>query len=82
MSAGKDANGNHTWQQFDSWTSGLAAWCDLINSDVYVGSGLNNVGEILPKYAPSYENNTDEYINEVRSWVGWMRGDVPWGQEL
>jgi hypothetical protein len=53
---------------FSSWQDGYAAFYRLISGPYYVGSGLNTIASIIPKYAPSSDgNNPFAYIAAVES---------------
>ena len=55
---------------FPSWSEGFQAWYALIDSDVYVRSGRTTIETIIPRYAPSDDNNdVNGYINSVVSSV-------------
>ncbi|HEX2909834.1 MAG TPA: NlpC/P60 family protein [Chloroflexia bacterium] len=56
------------WQAFPTWTDGMEAWFRLIKN-YYVGRGLLTVDQIIPVYAPSFENNTAQYIQQVKQRV-------------
>ncbi|MFH1770443.1 MAG: transglycosylase SLT domain-containing protein [archaeon] len=50
------------------WDEGIKAWFKTIN-DVYVAQGRITIEEIIPKYAPSTENNVQEYISFVKNFA-------------
>jgi hypothetical protein len=56
------------WQAFPTWTDGMEAWFRLIKN-YYVGRGLVNIDQIIPVYAPSFENDTSLYIMQVKQRV-------------
>jgi murein DD-endopeptidase MepM/ murein hydrolase activator NlpD len=43
-----------------------------LSGDLYKGAGLTTAAQILPKYAPAFENNTAQYISQVNSWMRQM----------
>jgi hypothetical protein len=55
--------------QYDSWEDSIEDWYRLVSGPVYVRSGLDTIEEIIPKYAPSSENDVNVYIDSVRSFV-------------
>lgn len=60
------------YRRYDTWEEGIEDWYKLI-SELYVqGWQLTTVEEIIPVYAPSIENDTQNYINVVNKMVdGW-----------
>jgi hypothetical protein len=50
---------------FNSWQDGYAAFYKLISGPYYVGSGLTTPETILPKYAPSDDNNDPQHYASV-----------------
>jgi len=60
---------------YDSWDKGIEAWYKLIkNSQNYVGGGKITVEEILPKYCPESECDTNTYVQQIRGFVNTWRG--------
>ena len=57
------------WCRYDNWNQSINDWYRLISSNTYVGQGLDTVEEIVPKYAPSSENDVEQYIANVRTFV-------------
>jgi hypothetical protein len=56
------------FRSYASWEEGITDWYKLISGPAYVGSGLSTVGQIIPKYAPSSDNNDESaYIQAVQS---------------
>lgn len=60
---------------FPNWEAGFSAWYALIH-DVYVNSwGLTTVPQIIPRYAPSSDNNDEAaYVSTVENAVDTWRG--------
>lgn len=56
------------WQAFPTWTDGMEAWFRLIKN-YYVGRGLRTIDQIVPVYAPSFENDTALYVAQVKGRV-------------
>ena len=56
-------NGRFRW--YPSWSAGYADFYRLISQE-YVARGLSTVETITPVYAPSSENDTRLYIQQVR----------------
>lgn len=63
---------------FSDWSTGYQAWYELIDSPMYVKAGLTTVEQIIPRYAPSGDNNRpSHYIAVVESAVSlWRAGRV------
>lgn len=62
------------FRDYDTWAAGIEDWYKLI-SELYVGEwGRTTVEQIIPKYAPSADNNDENaYINVVKALVeGWQ----------
>ena len=60
------------YRRYETWEEGIEDWYRLI-SELYIqGWQLTTINEIIPVYAPSSENDTQGYIDVVRSMVnGW-----------
>jgi cell wall-associated NlpC family hydrolase len=66
---GPDVNTSPTWQAgAEKVAKGLAG-------GLYKGAGLSRLRQVVPKYAPPSENNTDLYINQIEGWYRSMGGD-------
>jgi len=57
-------NGRFRW--YPSWLAGYADFYQLISRE-YVSRGCSTVETITPVYAPSSENNTALYVQQVRA---------------
>lgn len=57
------------FNSYSTWEDGIEAWFKLISSKTYVASELDTVKKIIPKYAPSNENDTELYISQVTQWI-------------
>lgn len=51
--------------KFPDWRTGTADWAARLAGPKYAGAGLTTVRQVLPKYAPSSENDTERYIASV-----------------
>ncbi len=62
---------------YSSYVHAVEAWAKLIlERGTYVDAGNTTVAQILPIYAPSFENDTQGYIAQVQSWVrNWRSWD-------
>ncbi|HEX2916240.1 MAG TPA: NlpC/P60 family protein [Chloroflexia bacterium] len=58
----------HAWRSYLTWTDGMEDWFRLVKFE-YVNRGLTRIDDIIPVYAPSSENNTQEYIEQVKARV-------------
>ena len=57
--------------KYDSWEQGIQHWYQLVSGNLYVGSGLDTVEKIIPKYCPIEDRcDVDAYIASVRDFVG------------
>ena len=61
------------FNSYNTWDDGIEAWYKLISGKTYVGVGLDTIEEIIPKYAPSSENDTQLYITQVKQWMNEYR---------
>jgi cell wall-associated NlpC family hydrolase len=59
---------DRVWRAYPNWSAGMEDWFRLIKTE-YVGRGLKTVDQIVPVYAPSFENDTSLYIQQVKSRV-------------
>ncbi len=59
--------------RFSSYTSYLhatRAWITLmLHRGIYVDAGRTTLQEVIPIYAPSFENNTSLYIAQTEGWI-------------
>jgi len=64
--------GYNGFRAYSSWDDGIHDWFKLLAQDSNY-AGLSTVERILPRYAPSVENDTNNYIRDVITWVGQWR---------
>jgi hypothetical protein len=65
------------FRDYSSWDEGIEDWYRLIDTEYIQGRGLQTVQDIIPTYAPSFENDVQTYINSVNSLVdGWRTNGV------
>ena len=57
---------NGRFRSYASWQQSYDDFYSLI-AHQYIAEGLTTIGSIIPRYAPSTENNTGEYIQTIRS---------------
>lgn len=66
------------FRDYSSWSEGIEDWYKLIAVEYIEGRGAYTVEQIIPIYAPSFENNVPGYIQSVNSLVqGWRAGNLP-----
>ncbi len=62
------------FRDYASWDEGIEDWYKLIAKEYVEGRSIQTVEQIVPVYAPAFENNVDAYVNAVVSMVdGWRR---------
>jgi hypothetical protein len=65
------------FRDYASWDEGIADWYRLISDEYVSGRGAASVEQIIPIYAPSFENDVDTYVQTVVMLVdGWRRQGV------
>ncbi len=57
------------FRDYPTWESGIADWYDLIQREYIQGRGHRTVADVVPVYAPSFENDVDGYIGAVQALV-------------
>jgi hypothetical protein len=66
------------FRDYSSWDEGIEDWYRLIDNEYIQGRGTQTVQDIIPIYAPSFENDVQAYINSVTNMVdGWRTNRVP-----
>lgn len=60
------------FRAYATWDDGIHDWFKLLAQDSNY-AGMSTVERILPRYAPSVENDTNNYIRDVITWVGQWR---------
>lgn len=66
------------FRDYPDWETGIADWYRLIDVEYIRGRGLQTVAEVIPIYAPAFENDVQNYINVVTSLVDrWRAGNIP-----
>lgn len=71
----KTIPGRGPFAHFSTWADSLHDWCIILIGPVYRGAGLITVGQVIPVYAPSSDNNRPaSYIAAVvRAVTAWER---------
>lgn len=66
------------FRDYNSWEEGIEDWYRLIAVEYIRGRGTVTVEQIIPIYAPAFENDVQGYINAVERLVdGWRSNGVP-----
>ena len=66
------------FRDYASWEEGIRDWFRLIDTEYIRARGIPYVQEVIPIYAPAFENNVESYINHVCSLVDrWRSGIIP-----
>ena len=68
--------GGSGFQVFANYQAGVEAMFKNLRSGLYLDppSKLTNVYDIIMKWAPPYENDTETYIREINSWMKQVEG--------
>ncbi|NJM09009.1 glucosaminidase domain-containing protein [Candidatus Gracilibacteria bacterium] len=61
------------WRDYPDWETGIRDWYRLIDVEYIQGRGHKTVADVLPVYAPSFENDTNAYVNTVNGMVDTWR---------
>jgi hypothetical protein len=62
------------FRDYKTWDEGIEDWYKLIANEYVRGRGVQTVEQIIPIYAPAFENDVDAYVNTVVGMVdGWHR---------
>lgn len=65
------------FRDYPSWEAGIEDWYRLIAVEYIEGRGTVTLEQIIPIYAPSFENNVQGYIDAVAHMVdGWRTNGV------
>ncbi|HCI81622.1 MAG TPA: hypothetical protein DHW02_18250 [Ktedonobacter sp.] len=72
------APGDSCYASFPTWEAGFEAWYKLIRNLYVAGWGLSTIPQIIPKYAPSADNNNEAaYIASVEHSIDvWHSGQI------
>ena len=66
------------FRDYTSWEEGIEDWYRLIAVEYIQGRGTVTVAQIVPIYAPAFENDVQGYINAVERLVDtWRSNGVP-----
>ncbi|HMQ31091.1 MAG TPA: glucosaminidase domain-containing protein [Chloroflexaceae bacterium] len=61
------------FRDYPSWDKGIEDWYRLISVEYLDGRGHKTVADIIPVYAPSFENDVHGYVNVVQRLVDQWR---------
>jgi hypothetical protein len=64
------------WRDYETWDEGIEDWYRLIAFSYIQRRGVTTVEEIIPIYAPAFENDVELYIATVLRRIGQFR-NVP-----
>lgn len=65
------------WRDYPDWKTGIDDWFRLIHDEYIIGRGHTTVDEVIPIYAPAFENDVGGYTNTVNALVGKWRAETP-----
>lgn len=74
-SLGNIRSGPNSYQSYPSYIDGYEAWYSLIKHGYVEQRKLTTVGQIVPVYAPSVENDSDKYITDIENAVSNWRSE-------
>lgn len=61
------------FRDYASWEEGIEDWYRLLSVEYIEGRGTSTVEQIIPIYAPSFENDVPAYVNAVTALVNEWR---------
>lgn len=65
------------FRDYPDWETGIEDWYRLINDEYINGRGHVTVDDVIPVYAPAFENDVDGYRSGVAKLVaGWRRAKL------
>lgn len=65
------------WRDYPDWKTGIDDWYRLISVEYIQGRGHRTVDDVIPIYAPAFENDVGNYTNVVNALVGKWREQYP-----
>lgn len=57
------------FRDYNSWERGIEDWYELIAYEYVQGRNIHTLEDIIPIYAPSFENDVPQYVNVVASLI-------------
>lgn len=65
------------FRDYPNWETGIEDWYKLIAVEYINGRGAHTIEQIIPIYAPSFENNVPQYVGAVNALVSdWRTNGV------
>jgi hypothetical protein len=65
------------FRDYDSWNAGIEDWYKLISVEYVNDRGTATIEQIIPIYAPSFENDVNNYVQTVVGLADdWRQGVV------
>ncbi|MCU0490049.1 MAG: glucosaminidase domain-containing protein [Chloroflexaceae bacterium] len=65
------------FRDYGSWNEGIKDWYRLISVEYIQGRGHQTIADVIPVYAPAFENDVQNYVNVVQRLVdGWRTNGV------
>jgi hypothetical protein len=64
------------FRDYASWREGIEGWYRLIKEEYIIGRGHRTVADVIPVYAPSFENDVEGYVSAVHALVDGWRGET------
>lgn len=61
------------FRDYATWEEGIEDWYRLIDREYIQGRGHQTIADVVPVYAPAFENDVDAYINSVEQLVDTWR---------
>jgi hypothetical protein len=61
------------FRDYPDWATGIGDWYRLIDVEYLQGRGHQTVADIIPVYAPSFENDVQGYVNAVHRLIDQWR---------
>ena len=62
------------FRAYASWSQGIDDWYQLLSGPAYAGGGLKTLDQVIPKYAPASDGNSEtSYIQAVQADVSTWR---------
>lgn len=66
------------FRDYASWEEGINDWYRLIDIEYIQGRGHRTIADVIPVYAPAFENNVQGYINAVTRMIDdWRVNGAP-----
>ncbi len=62
------------FRDYGSWEEGIEDWYRLIDGEYIQGRGTETVADVVPIYAPAFENDVQRYVSTVEQLVDTWRG--------